>query len=191
MPSSVSLQLVSLFVAENVLRKCFISPDERGSDLWENSGEIQIKVIRYFPNTKHPDIVWKQFLKHSRGRWATPEASGVSDLPQLQALVAQSHQNAFSPRHSYLMAGKWEWSCSCTPRSPARSQSCTLKSRPRLSSRSYPVFVRLNGAKTKLGGDQSLLSHHLHHIVNNGRTGLRVMAVQLPVLAWLRCCHRS
>lgn len=131
---------------ENVLRKRFISADERGSELWEIYDGIQIKVIRYFANTKHPDIVWKQLLKHSRGRWSTPEASGVLDLPQLEALVTQGHQNVSLHKRTLLVALTW-WQvigsgpAAATPSSPASSQSCTLKSRLRLSGRSYPVFV--------------------------------------------------
>lgn len=78
------------------------------------------------------------------------------------------------------MAGKWEWPCSCTPRLPACSQSCTLENSLRLSGRSYPVFVPTWIEQRRHLADQSLLSHHLHYIVNNGRTGLRE-------LWWIDC----
>lgn len=45
---------------ENVLRKFFISPDESGV----NCGKI-VKLINYVPTIKHPDYVWKHFIKHS------------------------------------------------------------------------------------------------------------------------------
>lgn len=46
-----------------------------------------------------------------------------------------------SPRNSYLLAGEWMWTCSCTPRWPGCSRGCALGSRLRLSNRSHPVFA--------------------------------------------------
>lgn len=63
MQSSMSPQLVSLFMSG---RKCVTQIFHLTRWKWGvNCGKI-VKLIKYVPTTKHPDYVWKHFLKHSR-----------------------------------------------------------------------------------------------------------------------------
>lgn len=64
MPSSMSPQLVSLFVA--VGRKMYYANlSSHQMKVGVNCGKI-VKLIKYVPTTKYPNYVWKHFIKHSR-----------------------------------------------------------------------------------------------------------------------------
>lgn len=149
-------------------------------------------VWMFFPNTKHPDSVWKQFLKPSSGRSAA-EASGVSDLPPLQDLVTQSHQNTVFPHKSTVKLPILScWQVGGGGPAAALPGRLPAPSPARWRADLILSLSHLNGAKTKLGGDQSLLSYHLKPDCKQWKNrAQRVMADQLPMLVWLRCCHRS
>lgn len=177
----MSPQSVSLFVA--VGRKmCYANFSSHQMKVGVNCGKI-VKLINYVPTTKHPDYVWKHFIKHSRiytrywpcSHWAVGTLyviygakaglslwlSSVCDagaalqlLSQVAGLLSVLHANEH-----------------------ASEQTETEAAGP------FSSLCHLNGPSLT---EIILFSHHLQLVVNKGRTELRELW-QINSL----CSHRS
>lgn len=97
---------------------------------------------------------------YSRGPrcFGSPRATRTLSLPKLTLLVILTW---------------WQVSGSGPAAAPPGGLPARWRADWDLAADVIQSLSHLNGTKRKLDADQSLLSHHLHHIVNDGRPGLR------------------